>query len=255
MMKINLLLALLLACSGISSRVDAAFPSNAQGTDLQVQCPVGPRTVTTTGIGKVYTTPDRVVVLLSVKNWDRDLHTACAQNDSISQKVLSLAAKYKLPSSDVQSTQIYIEPFPDRGISSFMQSANKTPGYQVERKITFVLKNLKAVPDFLSDAADAGATGTSSMKFERSDLATLQDSARLIALRAAKETARSMAAELGAKVGKALAVRESTSGITDTGSPLARLAAAVTTIENTDNTTAGQLMVNSNVTVTFELTD
>ena len=81
-------------------------------------------------------------------------------------------------------------------------------GYRVRRGITVTLRDLDAFDALLRDAVAAGATYVHGVDFQTTALRRHRDEARLLAVRAAREKAEALAAELGQTVGVPLSVSE-----------------------------------------------
>src|SRR5581483_1879259 len=134
--------------------------------------------------------------------------------------------------------------------------------YRVGNKVTVVVKDLKVVPALLADAIDSGANGIDGVDFQVENPRKYKDEARKLALIAAREKADAMASEMHSRVGKVLSIKETGSRITgllDRGYYSGQNAVyqSVSGPEEEDGAglAAGQLKINSTVSVTFELTD
>lgn len=261
-MKITVFPLSLLAA--LSLVTELAAPGQAQLLDFQImQYPASAHMATASGTGVVYAVPDRAVVVLSVRCWDKNLRAAYSQNSNNSQKVLSLAAKYHIEAKNLQTSEIIIEPtYPEQSGGTTATQATKANGYKVERRIAFQLNGTKDLAALIADAIDAGANTLQSVTLETSNLRKLKDEARLLAVRAAREKAEAMASELKAKLGRALIVKETGSAVSDLDSStrwvntmanLEALTGRSSASETQDSFAPGQLAISSSATVTFEL--
>src|SRR5262249_17940907 len=68
--------------------------------------------------------------------------------------------------------------------------------------------DVKIVPDLTATVITAGATGVRDINLRTSQLRRYRDEARAMAIRAAREKATALAAELGVKVGKPYTITE-----------------------------------------------
>jgi hypothetical protein len=186
-------------------------PVMAQGfSDVQIlQYPAGARFITTIGTGLVHAAPNKVLIMLGVENWGKDVNAANAQNDLACKKIIALAPKYHIESKDVQTSQINVNPtYPETNDGGYGQTSRKPNGYKVEKSITFTLKEISSLAALITDALDAGANNVSSIRFDTTETRRLKDEARVLAVNAAKEKAQAMATQLNSKLGKALIVKE-----------------------------------------------
>jgi hypothetical protein len=113
----------------------------------------------------------------------------------------------------------------------------------------------------LPKALEAGATSIQSVNFENSNLRKSRDEARMLALKAAREKAESLAHAENGKVGKALVITERGSEVTDLGSSryqnMSNNVSQPSSFPNEINETEapGEIRVSSSISVTFEVTD
>ncbi len=107
--------------------------------------------------------------------------------------------------TELQSSQVQITPNyqTERG-----QESGKLQFYSVSQSICGTLQDLKKITDVTADAVTAGATGVRNANLRTSELRKYRDEARAKAIRAAKEKATALAAELGAKIGKPHTITE-----------------------------------------------
>jgi uncharacterized protein len=220
-----------------------------------------PRTVTVTGDADVKVPPDEVILTLGVETWDKELATAKRQNDAIVARVLKAAEDRGVAPQYVQTDYVSIEP----RYRSGTYEPGDFIGYFVRKTIVVTLKDITAFENLLTDALEAGATHVHGIEFRTSELRKHRDEARSLAIRAAREKAIALAAELDQEVGRPTEIREEYNGWWSPynswwgGGWGASGAAQNVTQESgaaqtTDGTLApGQIAVNARVTVTFEL--
>jgi uncharacterized protein YggE len=160
------------------------------------------RIITVTGTAEINVPPDQVTVRLAVESHDKDLAAAKANNDRSIQKLLALAAKEGVETKNIQTSAVNITP---------EYSEDKTPkflGYQVFQQVSITLTNLTKYEDLLTGAIQAGVNRVNGINFDVSDAPKYREQARLNAVKAAREKAKSIAAELGQTVGKPWEVTE-----------------------------------------------
>ena len=163
-----------------------------------------PRLITVTGQSEVNVVPDEVVITLGVEKLDMKLSTAKTQNDASVKKILALAPQYQIEAKYVQTSQISIYPRYQGGSwggSNFI-------GYEVEKTIVFILKDVSRFDEFLSSVLEAGANSVQGIQFRTTELRKYKDQARAMAVKAAKEKAVAVSAELGQKIGKPYTIKE-----------------------------------------------
>ena len=162
------------------------------------------RGITVNGEAEVKVAPDQVILTIAVETLDKDLLLAKKQNDDRVKKVLAVTSQFKIESKHVQTEQISIDP-------RYRSYSDKTTfeGYAVKKTIVICLKDLARFEDVLTELLKAGTNSVPGIEFQSTELRKHRDQARLMAAKAAKEKATAIAGELGAKVGRAHTIHES----------------------------------------------
>jgi uncharacterized protein len=83
-------------------------------------------------------------------------------------------------------------------------------GYQVSQVVTLTLTDLSKYEDLMTNSLKAGVNRVDGISFFVADPQKYREEARLKAIRAAREKAKVMAAELGQTIGKPWEVTEGT---------------------------------------------
>ena len=169
--------------------------------------PPPPRLITVNGEAQVRVVPDEVEITLGIETVDLDLAKAKRENDELARKVLALAGGFGIDPKHVQTDFIQIEPHYDE-----YQGKRALIGYFVRKNVVFVLRDVSRFEGLLGAALEAGANYVHGVQFRTTELRRHRDEARALALRAAKEKAEAMAAELGQKVGRPLSIQEDWAG-------------------------------------------
>jgi len=159
-----------------------------------------PRLITVTGEAEVQVSPNQAILTIGVETWDRDLGIAKQANDERVKRVLDLAKKDGVASGHVRIDRISIEPRYNDG-EDFI-------GYRVRKTIVLTVQNLSKFDDLLNSVLEAGANYVYGVQFRTTKLREYRDQARALALKAAREKAKSMAKELGQKVGRPYTIVE-----------------------------------------------
>jgi uncharacterized protein YggE len=163
-----------------------------------------PPLISTNGSAQIRVVPDLADLYFEVEVRNADLTTARKQQAERATKVIAALRAAGVVEAELQSSQVQIAPdYIDR-----RQETEKIKFYRVSQSICCTLHDLKKVPDVTTEAVIAGATGVREASLRTSQLRKYRDEARAKAVQAAKEKATSLAAELGAKVGKPYAITE-----------------------------------------------
>lgn len=208
--------------------------------------------ITVTGEAEVRAVPDEVVFDVTVRTFNRDLKIAKSQTDERLRTLVALARKYKVAPEDMQTDYVKLEPR--------YRGGNETRtflGYSVRKDLVFTLRDVTQAEDLLSEVMTSGITSINSINFRTSQLRKHRDQARSLAIRAAREKAVALTAEIGQKIGKAYSIEE----VVATGNPASQNSFMSNTTTSsgddaadTEGTLAlGQITVNARVTVRFIL--
>lgn len=212
------------------------------------------RHVDVTGQAEVRVNPDQAVVSLGVESWNPDLAAARKDNDSRMARVLAVPPRFGIEAKDVRTDFATIDPQYDMGDRGQVRAIG---GYRVTKVVTVVVKDLSQVEAFVTAALGAGANRLDRVSFEVADPSKAAAEARLLALRAAKAKAVALAAELGARVGKALVITDQSggAGVMPPFKTLNAMAFRDGSGGQGGTYAPGQVVVSADVGVWFELTD
>lgn len=162
------------------------------------------RAVSTTGEAVVNVVPDEVVVQFGVQTFGKSLDEAKDGNEQAARRLVEavktsgLVEENHLRTEALQLEIEYENGGPKNGIAGYMAKHGysvtlKKPA-ELEALVDLVLRN--------------GANVLMGVEFRTTDLRKHRDAARLMAVRAAKEKAEALAAELGCRVGPPRAISE-----------------------------------------------
>jgi len=159
-------------------------------------CCAQPRLITVTGTSEINIAPDEVILNLGVVSRDKDLATAKAQHDTRVKKIIADARGAGVEAKDIQTNALRMTAdYSEEKVPRFL-------GYEVTQSVELTLKDLNKYETLTSKLLEDGVNRIDSVNFEVADTRKLKDEARLKAIRAAREKATAMAAELGQTIGK-----------------------------------------------------
>ena len=214
-----------------------------------------PRLITVTGKAEVRVVPDEIILVLGVETQDKDLNVAKNENDRRTGEIFKIAEKYKIEQKHVQTGYINIEPRYDNGYER-----ERFIGYFVKKSVVLTLKDTSQFESLLGDVLKAGANYVHGIQFRTTELRKYRDKARSLAIKAAQEKANMLARELEQKVGRPYSINEnpseSWSGYnTRWGGGMAQnvMQEVAGTSQPDGGIALGQIEINAEVTVSFEL--
>lgn len=212
---------------------------------------VMPRLITVTGESEVNVVPDEVVITLGVGTLNGNLGVAKKENDENVRKILACGQKNEIDPKYVQTSAISIYP----RYETTYYNKNSFIGYQVNKTIVFILKDIAKFETFLSSVLEAGANNVQGIQFRTSELRKYKDQARVMAVKAAREKAVAVSAELGQKIGRPYTIKEEEISYYDRGySNTNSWRDSGQGAEMSEGTIAlGQISVKAKFAVSFEL--
>jgi uncharacterized protein YggE len=245
----------LLKSSALLSLVLCAAPARAQ---QQAQPPL----ITVTAQAELRVPPDEVVFNLEVSKLDKEITVAQRQTDESVRQILALARRYNVPAEDVKTDYIsvdmrystdYVDDDEDSSAAKPKRVKREFLGYSVSKTVNVRFTDLKNYEQFFSEVLKAGVSKVEGVEFRTSQIRKYKDQARTAAIRAAREKAVALTAEIGQTVGKAYSIQEE--GYERPGS-MANNTTVISGQFSGDETTAfapGTISVTARVTVSFIL--
>lgn len=219
------------------------------------------RTITVTGSADVRVVPDEIVIRFSVETNRPTVKEAKADNDERVKRALDVVRGEGIEEKHIQTDYVNIGPWYD-----YSGSRQKQLGYTASKSVEVVLRDVAKFEALVEKLIAAGVNEINSIDFRTTELRKHKDAARRLAVTAAREKAADMAAVLGERIGRPLRIEEqASSGWHYAGAGWFAKGAAPSMLnqvveasgEGVDLATMalGQITVNAQVTVSFELQD
>lgn len=191
-------------------REDCIHMTTATLLSLAILATVSPsfaqQNIAVTGDAEIKVAPDRVVIALGVEARATTLSDARRENDTRTRNVLAAAKQLGIATDDIQTDFIQV------GIQ-YKQDGVTPEYYDTRKSILLLLHDASKMEATLFAALDAGATHVHGVTFETTRLREYRDKARAMAVEAAEEKARDLAAAAGMKVGaKAVSITSANYG-------------------------------------------
>jgi uncharacterized protein YggE len=155
------------------------------------------RTISVNGQAVVYVRPDKIVVTFGTETRDQTIGTAKEKNDAIQKRAVAAFRAMGVPSKEIQTTHLSIEPRFEHG----SYDKDDFVGYFVRSTLMVTLNDTGQIEGLLAEALQAGVTHIHGIQYETTELIMHREQARELALKAAREKAEKMAAVLGQTVG------------------------------------------------------
>ncbi|MBZ5714910.1 SIMPL domain-containing protein [Nannocystis pusilla] len=213
------------------------------------QAPLPGRTITVSGAAEILTAPDTFELTIGFDVQAPDLEHARDDSRKRAAALLAVVARHQIPDSDVQTQELSLQPRYDN------YEHRKIVGYQATRALTLTVRDVDAVEAVLYDMLAAGANRVDRVQFHSSAAREKRAEARVLAIEAARDKAKAMAAALGLTLGTPLRVEEVAS---DPWRPPTMNNFSLTndsTPQVSETVASGRIKIAANVAVTFQLAE
>lgn len=199
--------------------------------------------ISVTGEGVVYATPDVVNISLSIENEGNDIAYLKQKNGEKVAKVIQVLSE-ALPMENFQTSHVSLRKHYDYN--------TKSQKYYISQGIKIKLEDVNKYEALMEAIFEAGANQIDYVSFDVKNKEPLLREARLQAVNDAREKALFYAVSLEQNIGKALSVSELSS---DFASPRNfKLAAMAESADASEQTLAlGSLRIEAKINVTFAL--
>jgi uncharacterized protein len=164
------------------------------------------RLINVDGEAELKVPPDRIVLTLGIETSDRDVTKAKYLNDQRTHQVLSGLGTAGVAAKDIQTDYLEIEPRYE-----WSSRPENFIGYFARKTVVVTLRSVGNFEEILTGALSSGANYVLGIQFLTSELRAHRDSARALALQAAREKAAAMAAKLGHAIGEPRTISETNS--------------------------------------------
>lgn len=244
--KLTVFLTILTAAALLTGCAGTAFAqTETPGATSQ---PVN-RTISVSGSGKVFMTPDIAYITIGVHTESATATAAVSDNNEQAQAVIAALQAAGIDAKDIQTSNFSIYPqqqYDDQG---------KPTGeirYSVDNSVMVTVRDVANVGDLLDTVVKAGANTINGIQFDVENRTAALSEARKAAIADARAKAQELAKAAGVELGEVQTISEYTSGgpqpLYDlrAGAPAAEMAASVPV-------QTGQMQVTLEVSVTFGL--
>jgi len=169
----------------------------------ELACDTG-RTIQVSGTAVVNVIPDRVLIQLGIQSSAGTPQRVEAVNSATINKIIHALKAQGVAEKDIVTDWYVIQP-----IYKNYDSLN-IEGYRINNVVAVTLRDINQVNKVIVAALDAGANQVVNVEFYLSDLRKYRDQARDLAMKAAGEKAKDLAAAAGAETGCVMNINENT---------------------------------------------
>lgn len=191
-------IALVLLLSACTSGLGAQATTPAGGTPSEA-----PPTLTVTGSGRVYVTPDIAYINIGVHTEGKSASQALRENNDLTARVVEAIKALGVEDQDIQTSNFNI--YPQEQFTPEGQPTGEIK-YVVDNTVYVTVRDLSKLGEILDAAVQAGANNVYGIQFDLSDSSTAMNQARKLAVEDAHKTATTLAEAAQVKLGKILSI-------------------------------------------------
>lgn len=172
----------------LGSLLAACGPAAATATET--------RSLSVSGTGTVYLTPDIAYIYVGVETHDADISKALADNNVQAQAVVDALKNLGVAPEDIQTSNFSIWSMED-----YDEMGQQYMKYVVTNNVYITVRDLSNLGNLLSTVVASGANTINSITFDVSDKAAAQSEARQKAMADANALASELADTAGVRLG------------------------------------------------------
>ena len=164
--------------------------------------PAQPRSLSVSGNGTVFLTPDIAYIYVGVHTEDPDLATAVNKNNTQAQALVDALKNAGIAVKDIQTSNFSVYTNGNQGYDKVTGQPTYTPpSYSVDNSVYVTMRDLSKMGKILSTAVSSGANSINSISFDVADKTAAMTQARQKAMTNAGNLATELAQTAGVKLG------------------------------------------------------
>jgi len=205
------------------------------------------RTLSASGVGKVYLVPDVAYINIGVRVDADEVSTALSENNIQANEIATALQKLGVEMADIQTSNFNVYPMMDYGIDGEVSRRY----FVVENTVYVTVRNLSNLGSLLDAVVRSGANTINGISFDVQDKSAAVAQARDEAIEKARAEAEAIATAAGVKLGTLQSVNVYTSSGTTPYYEVKGIGGA----GGADNVpvAAGQMLISVDANVTYEI--
>ncbi len=215
-----------------------------------------PRTISIVGSGEVLAVPNISTINLTIRasNVNNDTKTLQDEVAKKADKVFEKLRELEIQEKDIQTTNYSVNPK-----YNYKDGSSNIVGYEASENINVKVRNTENVAKVLNILAEEKITEVYGPNFEIDNVENLKNEARNLAIKDAKEKAKDLSKSLGVKIKKIVSYYDNEENeipnIPMYSAKMDIMSASAGSVLRNANIAEGEQKINSNITITFQITD
>jgi uncharacterized protein YggE len=203
------------------------------------------RTISVSGEAHEQVAPDQAILSVGLVSKDKVLNVAKKANDALADKLVAIAAQFKIPREKIATSNINISPD-----YNYADNKRQFLGYNVTRSLRITIDDISQQEQVLSAVVDAKIDQVNGVEFQLADAQKHEAALRVKAFNNAREKAEALAQAAGGKLGQALVINAGGGG---GNRPVAPMAMMMKSDSSIAPNLPGLMNLQESVSVTFAL--
>ena len=165
-------------------------------------------TISVSGRAEIEFEPDHVVISSAVSEEDKSAKAAQSRAMQAASRALAVAREFGVKDEDLATDYVTLRQIVQRTHREGGQISERVTSYQATTSVRIVLRDIARYDELMVKLLDAGVNRIDGVRFDSEHRVSKTREARKAAIRAAKEKAEYLLAELGVELGKVIKVEE-----------------------------------------------
>jgi uncharacterized protein YggE len=196
--------------AGVATALLAAPGFFHEGAGMAADTEKIERTVSVSATGSVAAEPDIAQISAGVVTEADTAKDAIGRNSAVMSKLIDGLKAAGVSAKDIQTRTLNVEPRYTQPKDGRAATIN---GYRVLNQVRLTVREVKRLGDILDQAIALGANQINSIAFDVSNMETLKDAARKLAMENARRRGELYAKAAGGQLGPVLRVAETVAGV------------------------------------------
>ncbi|MFH1462332.1 MAG: SIMPL domain-containing protein [bacterium] len=175
--------------------------------DIDAKIKEGENTISVSGTGEVYASPDLAITFFSVVTEAKTVSQAVSENTENMNAIIAFIKSEGIADKDLKTTGFNIYPLYEwcdasSSIKPCPVNKRNLTSYEVRQTLQTKIRDLVKIGSIIQGATDNGANQVGNLSFTIDDEEALKEQARKEAIKKAKAKAKELTSQLGVKLGK-----------------------------------------------------
>jgi hypothetical protein len=205
-----------------------------------------PHTISVSGQGQVYLTPDMATIFIGVHSQNENVTVALQENNAKAQAIADALKNMGVDPKDIQTSNFNVYPQQQYGPNGETTDLI----YAVDNTVNVTVRDLTKMGQLLDTVVSSGANNINGISFDVKDREKALSQARELAIKNARQQAEEVATAAGVTLGNVYSINIYTSG---NPTPIYDAKGGMAAAQSSVPVSAGQMLITVDVNMQFEI--